>query len=43
MRDGTGYKAVHINSYWLVDPYRGQTTYDKGWLIHEERGDVTLD
>lgn len=41
VRDGSGYKAMHINSYFMVDPFRKQN-YAKGWLIHEERSEVTL-
>lgn len=36
-----GNKAVHVSSYLLGDPYRGNTSC-KGWLIHEERKDVVL-
>jgi hypothetical protein len=43
IREGTGFVPVHINSFWLVDPFRGQSTYNKGWLIHEERHDLSLD
>jgi len=35
-------KAFHINSYFLADPYRGHAN-GKGWLIHEERSELTLD
>ena len=41
VRDGSGYKAMHINSYFLVDPFRKQNLA-KGWLIHEERSEITL-
>ena len=41
VRDGSGYKAMHVNSYFIVDPYRRQS-FTKGWLIHEERSEVTL-
>jgi len=37
-----GYKAVHVLSYFLVDPYR-HTAPRKGWLIHEDRNDVILE
>jgi len=37
-----GYKAVHVLSYFLVDPYR-HTAPRKGWLIHEDRSDITLE
>ncbi len=37
-----GYKAVHVLSYFLVDPYRRQAPR-KGWLIHEDRNDITLE
>jgi len=44
MRDNDAYKAVHINSYWLVDPYRSRHNAQfKGWLIHEERTYLTLE
>ena len=40
---GSGaYKAVHVLSYFLVDPYR-HLAPRKGWLIHEERNDITLE
>ena len=40
---GSGkYKAVHVLSYFLVDPYRRQAPR-KGWLIHENRNDITLE
>lgn len=41
IRDGSDYTVTHINSYFLVDPYRKQNLA-KGWLIHEERSLVTL-
>ncbi len=41
IKDGSGYKAMHINSYFLVDPYRRQAP-SKGWLIHDERIEVLL-
>jgi len=33
--------AIHVCSFWLCDPYRGQTS-TKGWLIHEERKEVLI-
>jgi hypothetical protein len=39
--NGSAPKAIHINSYFLVDPYRKQTL-KKGWLIHETRSEITL-
>jgi hypothetical protein len=36
-----GTKVVHVGSYWVVDPYRKQAP-EKGWLIHEERTELTL-
>jgi len=43
IRDNKGFKAVHINSYWLSDPYRSKhSAKNKGWLIHEERNDLIL-
>ena len=41
VRSGNELKAMHINSYFLVDPFRRQNTA-KGWLIHEERTDIIL-
>lgn len=41
VRDGSKYMAMHINSYFLVDPFRNQSL-EKGWLIHEEREEITL-
>jgi len=41
--DGDAKGAVHIASYFLVDPYRGRgPVKSKGWLIHEERTELTL-
>jgi len=38
------YKAIHINSYFLFDPFRErQYMVGKGWLIHEERNTLILD
>ncbi|MGD8941224.1 MAG: hypothetical protein PVJ72_17715 [Gammaproteobacteria bacterium] len=42
VRDGGSLNAVHVNAYFLVDPYRGQS-YAKGWLIHEEREELSLE
>ena len=43
IRDKNTFKPVHINSYWLVDPFRSRhSATNKGWLIHEERNDLTL-
>lgn len=40
---GSSTKAVHVGSYFLVDPYRAPgAVRTKGWLIHEERHDLTL-
>lgn len=36
-----GTKAVYVSSFFIVDPYRKQAP-TKGWLIHEEREEVTL-
>ena len=36
-----GTKVVHVGSYWVVDPYRKQAP-EKGWLIHEQRTELTL-
>lgn len=37
-------EAVHVGSYFLVDPYRQRVggPHAKGWLIHEERHVLTL-
>lgn len=47
VRSGGSYKAVYISSYFIVDPFRGQSLHThsngKGWLIHEEREELTLD
>ena len=34
--------AVHVQGFWLSDPYRGQSA-TKGWLIHEERSNLIFD
>lgn len=36
-----GNKIIYVSAYFIVDPYR-KTAIDKGWLIHEEREEVTL-
>ena len=36
-----GGKSLHVQSFWLCDPYRGQAAIN-GWLIHEERRDLLL-
>jgi len=41
VRSGSELKAIHINSYFLVDPFRRQNTA-KGWLIHEDRTEIVL-
>jgi hypothetical protein len=38
-RDGD--RVIHVGSYFVVDPYRQQTP-TRGWLIHEERTELTL-
>jgi len=38
---GADVKVMHVNSYFLADPYRGHAQ-GKGWLIHEERSELTL-
>ncbi|HEY9052682.1 MAG TPA: hypothetical protein VIQ03_14115 [Gammaproteobacteria bacterium] len=35
-------KAVYVSAFFIVDPFRKQST-NKGWLIHEEREDITLE
>lgn len=40
---GVETKAVHVGSYFLVDPYRGPgNVRSKGWLIHEQRTELNL-
>lgn len=41
VRSFGSYEPVHVGSYFLVDPYRPDSS-PKGWLIHEERTDLTL-
>ena len=36
-----GNQPTYISSFFIVDPFRGQTP-TKGWLIHEERQNVIL-
>lgn len=36
-----GNKAVYVSAFFIVDPFRKQST-SKGWLIHEEREELTL-
>jgi hypothetical protein len=47
VRNGSSYKAVYVSSYFIVDPFRGHSLHThsngKGWLIHEEREELTLD
>jgi hypothetical protein len=40
-KNGGSWDVVHVGSYFLVDPFRGQTV-TKGWLIHEERTVLTV-
>lgn len=36
-----GYVAMHVSSYFLVDPYRSNSNTDiKGWLLSETRSEV---
>jgi len=35
------YVAMHVSSYFLVDPFRSKAQV-KGWLLHEERKPVQL-
>ncbi len=39
-----GMQAVHVGSYFLIDPFRQNVggPHPKGWLIHEERTVLTL-
>ena len=41
VRKGAGWEVMHVGSYFLVDPFRGQTM-TKGWLIHEERAVLSV-
>ncbi len=41
VKDGSGYQAMHVNSYFLVDPYRRQVL-EKGWIVHEDRTEILL-
>ncbi|VAW89990.1 hypothetical protein MNBD_GAMMA17-1847 [hydrothermal vent metagenome] len=36
-----GNKAVYVSAFFIVDPFRKQAI-NKGWLIHEEREELTL-
>ncbi|VAW58188.1 hypothetical protein MNBD_GAMMA11-1042, partial [hydrothermal vent metagenome] len=36
-----GNKAIYVSSFFIVDPHR-KTARSKGWLIHEERYELTL-
>jgi hypothetical protein len=36
-----GNKAIYLSAFFIVDPYRKQAP-NKGWLIHEEREELTL-
>lgn len=36
-----GNRVMHVGSYFVVDPYR-QQTLTRGWLIHEERTELSL-
>lgn len=39
----TGSTAVHVGSYFLVDPYRNRgPSRIKGWLIHEQRTELDI-
>lgn len=40
VRSGASFRPVHVGSYFLVDPFRAQSLA-KGWLIHEERTELT--
>lgn len=35
-------KVFSVSSFFLVDPYRKKSTGHNGWLIHEDRDEVTL-
>ena len=36
-----GSRVTHVGAYFVVDPYRRQAP-SQGWLIHEERHELTL-
>lgn len=40
-RSAFGYKPMYVYALIIVDPYRKQA-WSKGWLIHEERHELTL-
>jgi hypothetical protein len=35
--------AMHVNAYFIVDPYRARVPDDDRWLIHEDRTELRLD
>lgn len=35
------FKPVYVSSFFIADPHRNQTP-SKGWLIHEERHELSL-
>jgi|GEM_PF-3527037 len=36
-----GDKIIYVSAFFIVDPYR-RTSSTKGWLIHEEREEISL-
>ncbi len=36
-----GNKIIYVSAFFIVDPYR-RTSTTKGWLIHEEREELSL-
>lgn len=40
---GDQWVAMHVSSFFLYDPLRANSNGIKGWLIHEERTELTLD
>lgn len=41
-QSGGAMAVVHVGSYFLFDPYRGAAAQGKGWLMHEERHELSL-
>lgn len=41
IRNGVAYKPIYVSSFLLVDPFRF-SSHTKGWLIHEERFELTV-
>lgn len=47
VRKNSTYKAIYVSSFFIVDPFRQLAhkaqSDSKGWLIHEERIELSLD